>query len=263
MTEVPEHLLQRAAEARARLTGAAPPADAGGGTPAAETAPVPVAAAPTPAVPEEPKAPEPVAPYVEAALRRKTVPVWILPVLVFLPIWAIYYVGYLENPPVTGGFVAEGAEVYGVQCAGCHGGAGGGGTGRQLNGGEVVLTFPATDEGIAGMLHWVAAGTAGSDATYGDPSRPGGQRQSGSFGQMSGFGGGLSAEELAAVVYHERAAFGELDAETIDHELHLLEEVVHVVEDAGESFDGATLDEVRSWVAAASAKLAEDEVAAG
>ena len=80
---------------------------------------------------------------------------------------------------------------------------------------------------------------------------------------MSGFGGGLSAEGLAAVVYHERAAFGELDAETIDHELHLLEEVVHVVEDAGESFDGATLDEVRSWVAAASAKLAEDEVAAG
>ena len=156
---------------------------------------------------------------------------------------------------------SAGAHVSGPPAPG--GGAGGGGTGRQLNGGEVVLTFPATDEGIAGMLHWVAAGTAGSDATYGDPNRPGGQRQSGSFGQMSGFGGGLSAEELAAVVYHERAAFGELDAETIDHELHLLEEVVHVVEDAGESFDGATLDEVRSWVAAASAKLAEDEVAAG
>ena len=262
MTEVPEHLLQRAAEARARLTGAEPPA---GAAPVAESAaPVPAAAAaPLPAVPEEPKKPEPVAPYVEAALRRKTVPVWVLPILVFLPIWAIYYVGYLENPPVTGGFVVEGAEVYGVQCAGCHGGAGGGGTGRQLSDGEVLLTFPATDEGIAGMLHWVAAGTAGSDVTYGDADRPGGQRQSGSFGQMSGFGGGLSVEELAAVVYHERASFGGLDADTIDHELHLLEEVVHVVEEAGESFDGATLDEVRSWVTAAAAKLAEDEVAAG
>ena len=104
MTEVPEHLLKKAAEARARLTGEGAPADSGGGdsggAPAA-AAPVPAATPdPTPAVPEEPKAPEPVAPYVEAGLRRKTVPVWILPVLLFLPFWAIYYVGYLENPPV-------------------------------------------------------------------------------------------------------------------------------------------------------------------
>lgn len=258
MTEVPEHLLQRAAEARARLTGEGAPADSGGGDSggAAAAAPVPAATPdPTPAVPEEPKAPEPVAPYVEAGLRRKTLPVWIIPVLLFLPFWAIYYVGYLENPPVEGGFAFEGEEVYGAQCAGCHGGGGGGGTGRALSGGEVVLTFPATDEGVAQMVHWVAAGTGGSAASYGDPARPGGQRVTGSFGVMGGFGGSLSAEELAAVVYHERAAFGDLDAETVDHELHLLEELVHVVEEAGESFDGASLDDIRSWVEAAAAKI--------
>ena len=262
MTEVPEHLLQRAAEARARLTGAPAPESGGGdGGDAPAAAPVPAAAAPdpTPAVPEEPKAPEPVAPYVEAGMRRKTLPVWIIPVLIFLPFWAIYYVGYLENPTVTGGFAFEGEEVYGAQCAGCHGGSGGGGTGRALSGGEVITTFPATDEGVAQMVHWVASGTAGAEnGVYGDPARSGGQREAGSFGVMGGFGGSLSAEELAAVVYHERAAFGDLDDATIEHELHLLEELVHVVDEAGESFDGASLDDVRSWVEAAAAKIGAD-----
>ena len=258
MTEVPEHLLQRAAEARARLSGGPAP-DSGGGESAA--APVPAVAAPdpTPAVPEEPKAPEPVAPYVEARIRRKTLPIWIIPVLIFLPFWAIYYVGYLENPTVTGGFAFEGGEAYGGQCAGCHGGAGGGGTGRQLSGGEVIATFPANDEGVAQMVYWVSSGTAGAvDGVYGDPARSGGQRQAGSFGVMGGFGGSLSTEELAAVVYHERAAFGNLDDATIEHEIHLLVELVHVVDDAGESFDGASLDDVRLWVDAASAKLVAD-----
>ena len=107
MTELPEHLLKRAAEARARLTG-----EGGGGGDAAPAATpsvaTPVVAA-SPAVPEEPKAPEPVAPYIEAGLNRKTIPAWIIPVLLFLPMWAIYYVGYLENPPAdAGGLLVEG-----------------------------------------------------------------------------------------------------------------------------------------------------------
>ena len=121
MTEVPEHLLKKAAEARARLSGQAPP-DAGesaapSSESAADTAPVPATtAAPAPAVPEEPAAPEPVAPYVEAAETRKKVPVWIVPVLVFLPFWAIFYVGYLENPPAAPeGLAYEGAEIYSGQ----------------------------------------------------------------------------------------------------------------------------------------------------
>ena len=282
MTEVPEHLLKKAAEARARLSGQAPPdagepASSAGDAPAA-SAPVPAAAAaPTPAVPEEPKAPEPVAPYVEAANARKKVPVWIIPVLVFLPFWAIYYVGYLENPPVEPeGLAFEGEEIYTAQCAGCHGGGGGGGSGRQLNGGEVLLTFPsaasgADYDGLAGMIHWVANGTAGTEAEgiaiYGDPDRAGGGRAPGSFGaQMAGFAS-LSPEQLVAVVYHERHAFGAdlLTDEGDEAELHILEEVVHVMEEEEvTTFDGATLEQIQGWVDAARGKLAEDgEVAAG
>lgn len=277
MTEVPEHLLKKAAEARARLTGQAPPdsggGDSGGDAPAA-SAPVPAAApAPTPAVPEEPKAPEPLAPYVEAAEGRKKVPVWIIPVLVFLPFWAIFYVGYLENPPAEpGGLAFEGNEIYTQQCAGCHGGGGGGGSGRQLNGGEVLLTFPSLEsgaayDGIAGMIHWVVNGTAGSQSEgllqYGDPARAGGARVPGSFGQMAGFPG-LSPEELVSVVYHERHSFGGdlLTDEGDEAELHLLEEVVHVMEEAGIStFEGASLPEIQGWVDEARLKLGGEEVA--
>jgi mono/diheme cytochrome c family protein len=243
VTELPEHLLKRAAEARARLTG-----EGGGGGGDAAPAATPSVATPvvaaSPAVPEEPKAPEPVAPYVEAGLNRKTIPAWIIPVLLFLPMWAIYYVGYLENPPAdAGGLLVEGGEIYSGQCASCHGGTGGGGTGRQLNDGQVLLTFPSAEageayDGIAGQIAWVANGTAGtSTATYGDPARSGGARTPGSFGQMSGFGGGLSAEELVAVVYYERVTHGGLDDVAAEAELHLLEELLQVMEEEGVDLD--------------------------
>jgi mono/diheme cytochrome c family protein len=277
VTEVPEHLLKKAAEARARLTGQAPP-DAGdggsGGDAPAAAAPVPAAApAPTPAVPEEPKAPEPVAPYVEAAGSRKKMPVWIIPVLVFLPFWAIFYVGYLENPPAEpGGLAFEGGEIYAGQCAGCHGGGGGGGSGRQLNGGEVLLTFPslasgASYDGLAGNLHWVANGTAGSQAagllSYGDPDRPGGAHVPGSYGQMAGFSN-LSPEQLVSVVYYIRHSFGgdNITDEGDETELHVLEEVYHVMEEAGiTSFEGASVDDIQGWVDEARAKLGDGEMA--
>ena len=128
MTEVPEHLLARSREARSRLTGEG--GDAGGASEAGDAAPTPAETAPaaaTPApvadaTPAEPPPPEPVPPYVEAARTRKKVPVWIVPVLLFLPIWAIYYVGLLEPPAAEeGGLLVEGAEVYEVTggCAGC------------------------------------------------------------------------------------------------------------------------------------------------
>jgi len=96
VTEVPEHLLKKAAEARARLSGQAPP-DAGesaapSSESAADAAPVPATtAAPAPAVPEEPAAPEPAAPSVQAAETRHKVPVWLVPGLVFPPFWPIFY----------------------------------------------------------------------------------------------------------------------------------------------------------------------------
>lgn len=268
MTEIPEHLLKRAAEARARLTGEAPAESPSDSAPAAAApsaaTPAPVAAAAPAEVEQAPAAPEPVAPYIEAAERRKTLPFWIIPVLLFLPFWAIFYVGYLENPPAEPeGLAFEGGEVYSVSCAGCHGGGGGGGAGRQLNGGEVLLTFPSLEsgasyDGLAGMLHWVANGTQGSVdqgiVIYGDPARNGGGRAPGSFGaQMAAFGGNLSTEELAATVYFARHAFGGdgITPEGDEAELHLLEEVIHVMEAEGATFEDATLEQIQGWVDAA------------
>jgi len=258
VTEIPEHLLKAAAAARARLAGESAEEPAAADTAAAPSAAAPaVKAAATPAVPEPEKAPEPVAPYVEAGLARKTMPVWIIPVLLFLPIWAIYYVGYLENPPAAQvGLHFEGQEIFGVSCAGCHGGGGGGGTGRQLNGGEVLLTFPSVEDGasydgLAGQLHWVANGTAGSDPLgYGDPARPGGGHTPDSFNgaQMAGFGATLSTEQLIAVVYAERTDFGGFQNDGEAAELAVLEELVVVMGDEGAVFAGASLDEIQGWI---------------
>lgn len=245
--------------------GDAPAGDA----PAAEATPV-AAAASTPATPEPelPAEPEPEAPYVAAAKARKTIPVWVMPVLLFLPFWAIYYVGYLERPPVTDGLAFEGNEVY-ATCSGCHGVGGGGGSGRQLSGGEVALTFPAYEEGdaydgLAGMIAWVANGSTATAALegsgiYGDPDREGGPQVIGAvLGNMSGFGAQLDVEELAAVVYHERSQFGELAPEIVEEEFEVLEEFVHVAEEEGvEHVDGMTVAEVHEMLEEARAKLAE------
>ncbi len=260
MTEIPEHLLKRAAEARSRTAG-------GGGGDAESAAPTATSAAPAPApapiaaaaVPEEPATPDPVAPYVEAGLGRKRVPVWIIPVLLFLPIWAIFYVGYLERPPAAGGgLLAEGAEVYATSCAGCHGGTGGGGAGHQLNGGEVLLTFPslatgAAFDGVAHHLAWVSNGTAGTDALsplgYGDPARPGGGRVPGGLAQMSGFGGSLSTEELVAAVYYERFTHGGLDPAAAETELLVLEEVALLIDEEGLDLGaGVAVEEMQAIV---------------
>lgn len=272
MTEVPEHLLKKAAEARARLTGeggAAASDDAPAATEAtpASTAPVPAAAA-VPAEPEPEPEPEPDSPWVEAAKARKTIPVWVMPVLLFLPIWAIYYVGYLERPPVTGGLAFEGEEIY-AQCAGCHGGGGGGGTGRQLNEGEVLLTFPygVTDggyDGLAGQIAWVANGSSGTAAleggpNYGDPDRPGGAHVIGGGGNMAGFAAGLSVEELGAVVFHERSQFGNMEADAVVEELELIEEWIHVMEEEGIDTVGIPYDTVHETLETARANLGGEE----
>ena len=266
MTEVPEHLLKKAAEARARLTGQGDAAASDNEPAAAAPAALVPAAAPAP-VAATAAEPEPVRdpPEVEAAKARKTIPYWVMPVLLFIPVWAIYYVGYLENPPVTGGLAFEGEEVY-SQCAGCHGGGGGGGTGRRLNEGQVTLTFPPGDatsgyDGLAGHIAWVANGTEGTRAneggsTYGDPDRAGGaQIFAGENGAMGSFGS-LGVEELVAVVFHERSQFGDLEPDVVIEELELLEEYIHIVEEVGvTSLDGVTYAEVHGLLEEARTKL--------
>ena len=104
MTEIPEHLLRRSRERREALglstgeEGAATPppsTPAAAATPSTEVAP---AAAATPAPAPAPAAPAVVAPppkppppYVEAALRRKRIPYWAIPVVALLPLWAFIY----------------------------------------------------------------------------------------------------------------------------------------------------------------------------
>ncbi|MFT5201758.1 MAG: hypothetical protein ACI9C1_001136 [Candidatus Aldehydirespiratoraceae bacterium] len=275
MTEVPEHLLKMSAAARLRLTGV------GGDTAGSDDAPAAVAApastSPVPAAAALPAEPEPKPKLipdnelVAAAKSRKTIPVWVMPVLLFLPIWAIYYVGYLENPPVTGGLAFEGTEVYTVTggCAGCHGGGGGGGTGRQLNDGEVLRTFPTFEEGgydgLAGHISWVANGTEGTRAfaegnTYGDPDRENGAHVFGANGAMGAFGS-LGLEGVAAVVFHERAQFGGelINADQVIEELEVLEELIHVAEEEGiETFLGMSETEIHDLLQVARAKVNDE-----
>lgn len=164
----------------------------------------------------EPQKPDP--PYVKAAKSRKKMPAWATAMVMCLPIWAVFYVGMLE-PPSTDELVlaVNGAEVYGT-CASCHGVDGSGmATGRQLNNGEVLLTFPANNQGLAQQISWVYLGTSGTQGlgfeTYGDTDRPGGARQLGSYANgMSGFSN-LSLADLASVVYYERVTHGGLNPE--------------------------------------------------
>ncbi len=223
MTEVPEHLLQRSRDRRAALgLGGGDAGDSSAAAPAAEStaaavepsaAAAPAAAAPapraTPAVPE-PVQPTKVPSYVAASMRRSRVPVWAIPVLAGMLFWAPIYIGTLETPAPTGGPLVAGEEIYASACAGCHGATGGGATGRQLSGGEVLATFPDWRD----QVEFVAQGTAGFEGqVYGDPDRPGGAHTGGSFGTMpaqgAAYGGGLTRMQLLEVVLHERILSGE------------------------------------------------------
>ncbi|HVF74197.1 MAG TPA: cytochrome c [Acidimicrobiales bacterium] len=213
MTEVPEHLLRRARERRAALTGGA--ASEGGASeapaetsatpaPAAavEAAPAPAAAA-TPAVPEAPAAPSET--YVrDQAVQRTKVPMWAAPVLLILPFWAILYAGAFGNREATHELdpIELGSQIYrSAGCSACHGGAGEGGAGPALADEEVEKTFPDQEAHI----DWVKSGsigTPGAPLPYGDAGREGGQRMS--RGGMPAFAGQLSEAEIEAVVLYER-----------------------------------------------------------
>lgn len=211
MTEIPEHLLKRSKERRAAIGGeeapateAAPPpaadadADAGPATPA-----VPATAAPVEV--EAPPPPAPVRPEVAAAMSRRKIPIWVLPVLLGLPLWAYVYQGTLEPPPAgEADPVALGEAVY-APCAGCHGANGGGvGTSPPLT--DVLETWPDYRD----HMMWVRLGSTGWPGdTYGVTDVP-------KNGGMPAWD--LSDEELAQVVLYERVAFGGLEEGSDEYE---------------------------------------------
>ena len=219
MTEVPEYLLRRSRERREALglvpTGGAPGGDApeGGGTATAtaEAPPAEDAGASAPAVPEaappaaaastEVETPTEALPtYLPPPGPKNGIPVWMYPVLVVLPLWAILYLGSFGS---RGGPVSpldQGREVYASACASCHGASGGGGIGPKLSEGESAVTFPNEEDHVA----WVQNGSSSKRGQpYGDPARPGGPRIA-STGNMPAFSGQLSEEEIQAVVLFER-----------------------------------------------------------
>ena len=167
-----------------------------------------------PAVPPAPPPPPPPPPkpWVQAALRRQKIPYWVMPVLLFLPIWAFMYIGTLEDPTrAATGILADGSEVYAQQCAVCHTASGAGaGSGPQLNDGEVLLTFPDDPENVGLSQHvtWVALGTDGTGEgnSYGAAERG---RVAGWFANMPGHKGKLTATEILAAALYERTEHGE------------------------------------------------------
>ncbi len=203
MTEVPEHLLQRAKAARARMTGGEAPSEsaASGGASSSDVATTVGDA--TPAVAEAPRPAkiEPKLPWVEAGEARRKIPVWAVSVLAFLPIWAIFYMTTNDKPTsIAVGPISEGLSIYGSKCASCHGPSGGGGVGPQLSSGNVLKTFTKPES----QVRWVLLGTEGfkgeKTATYGDAKKPVG----GSGAAMPGWSGTITPDELLSVVRHER-----------------------------------------------------------
>ena len=221
MTEVPEHLLKRSQDRRSALglgggdgggggdatPAAAAPADEPSPGAAVETAAATAAAKQAAAVPAEAAEPAaPVPPYVQAALTRKKIPLWVMPVLIFIPVWAIIYVGGLSKAATGEPTQLEaGATIFAANCAACHGSAGGGGVGRPLNNGDLAATFPD----ILGQLQFVWTGSDGAGppgTVYGDPNREGGPHKSLGFGgnKMPNFDGSLTQAQLISVVRYER-----------------------------------------------------------
>ena len=205
MTEIPEHLLKRSQERRAAIGGEASPSsepasaasdDSPSDAPATSPA-VPAAAAAAVAEPVAPP-PAPVRPEVAAALRRRKIPYWAMPVLAGLPLWAYVYQATLEPPPADESSpIVLGEAVY-AGCAGCHGDAGEGVSAPALDG--VLATWPDYRD----HMMWVRLGDPGwPGTTYGATNKPK------SVGMPAH--AALTDAELAQVVLYERTAFGGLD----------------------------------------------------
>jgi mono/diheme cytochrome c family protein len=239
VTEIPEHLLKRSRERRSQLTGtpaegAEPAADAAGAEPASTVPATTAAAAPAVpntgpgsrvagAAPPAAPAPKPDSPVVAAAKRRTKIPFWAMAGLSLMPLWGFMYVRALTEPPeVAEDPLTIGAEVYAGVCSSCHLADGAGsGSGRQLNEGEVLATFPNIED----QIRFVSFGTQnyqneGIDV-YGDPDREGGVHETNSLGlmpaQSEAAGGGLTDVEILSVVCDERYTIGGADPESDEY----------------------------------------------
>lgn len=246
MTEIPAHLLKRSKERRSAIGGGdAPSDDSAPGGEAVETAPAAALVAPAAAaaaVPEPVAVPKPVRPEVAAALNRRKIPFWAMPVLAGLPLWAYVYQATLEPAP-SGELtpLAAGGEVYvSSACAGCHG-AGGAGTGAVPALTGVLETWPDFRD----HMMWVRLGSTGwqeYSPTYGATDKD-------SKGGMPAHPS-LSDQELAEVVLYERVTFGEMEQAGEEYTLLL------AIAEGQTTFAEAGLGELSAEVGVDEAKLA-------
>ncbi len=220
MTEIPEHLLRRSRERRAALglsgggdggeaatSPAETPAEAEAARPAAEpSTEVATVGAAAPAVVEE--APAETLPTYVAPPRgphKVRVPLWVMPVLIALPLWAFLFPGAFEShkkATATNPIVLGNQVYHSSGCSGCHGANGEGGVGPALHAGQSVLTFPNVQD----QVNWIKTGSIPfTGKMYGNPNRPGGQRGP-AKGDMPAFAGTLSEAQIDAVVAYERQA---------------------------------------------------------
>jgi mono/diheme cytochrome c family protein len=136
--------------------------------------------------------------------HKLRIPIWVMPVLIAIPLWAFFFPGAFSNHKKAGitDPLVLGQNVYRSSCSTCHGSNGEGGVGPALHGGVAKITFPKE----ADHIDWVKNGSTGlaKNAPYGDPNREGGQRQA-SKNDMPGFAASLSPTQIADVVAYERS----------------------------------------------------------
>ena len=157
-----------------------------------------------------------------AALRagrrssRKKIPLWVMPVLAFLPLWAIIYVNTLSKPPST---VLDPARrrrrpSTPASCASCHQADGSGGAGRRplrcsrrRGRSRPSPTSPTSSSSCS----WAATGTGADGTRLRQPEpagRPAQRRSATTATPMPTFKGAITQTELLEVVRHERETFG-------------------------------------------------------
>jgi mono/diheme cytochrome c family protein len=209
VTEIPEHLLKRSKERRSAIGGGDDaPAETAPAGEAVEAAPAtaPAAAAAAVAVPEPVPVPEPMRPEVAAALSRRKIPFWAMPVLAALPLWAYVYQATLEPAP-TGELtpLEAGAEIYATSgCGSCHGAGGAGQAGIPGFAG-VNETWPDFRD----HMMWVRLGSIGWFDISG--TNVYGANQTASTGGVMPAFPALSDQELAEVILYERVEFGGME----------------------------------------------------
>lgn len=220
MSEIPEHLLKRSRSAKAGKSGGdagaseSAPAAASPSAPAPAGGSAPAAAASVPAnlpnLDPEPVPAKPEPHFVVAAKARRRVPVWALPIVAALPVWAIAYPGTMQEPPREDPLITESTLLYTEEagCAGCHGAGGGGGLGYAFTNESLLETFP---DPIDQMVHVARGSAAIQGQEYGAERKDGARRVSGAkgSGQMPAQEEQLTQIKLEMVIFHERELAGE------------------------------------------------------